>query len=203
MEMNSDPPADLSWRDNVYTIPNVISILRLGAVPVFVWLLLGEERRMAAAILLGVLGATDWVDGWVARRFNQVSELGKILDPTADRVMFLVAIFSMLLDGSVPIWFGVLTLIREAVVAIAALILAGLGARALDVTWLGKTSSFGLMFVFPLFLLSAAVTGTQSEVYEILAYVIGVPSLALHYYAAFGYIPLARNALKLHRDSLS
>ena len=202
MEAKPDSTSEPNWRDNVYTIPNVISIARLGAVPIFVWLLLGEERRLAAAILLGVLGATDWVDGWVARRFNQTSELGKILDPTADRVMFLVAIFSMLLDNSVPVWFGVLTLIRESVVAIAALILAGFGAKALDVTWLGKTSSFGLMFAFPLFLLSAATTGAQSDVYEVVAYCIGLPSLLLHYYAAFGYIPLARNALKLHRDSL-
>tara|TARA_B100000131_G_scaffold237154_1_gene229207 strand:- start:44 stop:655 length:612 start_codon:yes stop_codon:yes gene_type:complete len=202
MEENFDSAEDENWRSNIYTIPNFISVGRLGAVPVFVWLLLGEERRLAAAILLGTLGATDWVDGWVARKFNQVSELGKILDPTADRIMFLVAIFSMLIDGSVPIWFGVLTLIRESVVAIAALILAGLGAKALQVTWLGKTSSFGLMFVFPLYLLSAATTGIQSGIYEILAYCIGVPSLILHYYAAFGYIPLARNALNLHRESL-
>ena len=171
-------------------------------MPIFVWLLLGEERRLTAAILLGVLGATDWIDGWIARRFDQASDLGKILDPTADRVMFLVAVFSMLIDGSVPIWFGVLTLVRESIVAIAALILAGLGAKALDVTWLGKTSSFGLMFTFPFFLISAGTVGTHSEVWEIISYSIGAPSLLLHYFAAIGYIPLARYALKEHRESL-
>ena len=98
------------WRDNALTIPNLISILRLAAVPVFVWLLMGQNRPLAAAALLGILGATDWVDGWVARRFDQVSELGKVLDPTADRIMFLVAVFTMMIDGSVPIWFGILTL---------------------------------------------------------------------------------------------
>ena len=202
MEANNDSSSNLNWKDNVCTVPNVISFARLGAVPIFVWLLLGQERRLAAALLLGILGATDWVDGWIARRFNQVSDLGKILDPTADRVMFLVAIFSMLLDGSVPLWFGVITLIRESVVAIAALILAGLGAKALEVTWLGKTSSFGLMFVFPFFLISAGTIGTQSVVWEVIAYSIGIPSLILHYYAAFGYIPLARKALSLHKESL-
>lgn len=203
MEIDNDSSNGLGWRDNVLTVPNVISILRLGAVPIFVWLLLGKDQPLAAAILLSVLGATDWVDGWVARKYDQVSELGKILDPTADRVMFLVAVFSMLLDGSVPLLFGILTLVRESVVAISALILAGFGARSLDVTWYGKTSSFGLMFAFPLFLFAAALTGTQSDVYTILAYTIGIPSLVLHYYAAFGYIPLARNALKTHRESLS
>jgi len=190
------------WRDNAFTVPNLISILRLAAVPVFVWLLIGENRPLAAAALLGVLGATDWVDGWIARRFNQVSELGKVLDPTADRIMFLVAVFTMMIDESVAIWFGVLTLIREGVVAIAALILGALGARALKVTWVGKTSSFGLMFAFPLFLLSTAVDGGQSTTYEVIAYVIGVPSLALHYVAAFGYIPLAITALKEEREEM-
>ena len=131
------------WRDNALTIPNLISILRLAAVPVFVWLLMGQNRPLAAAALLGILGATDWVDGWVARRFDQVSELGKVLDPTADRIMFLVAVFTMMIDGSVPIWFGILTLVREGVVAIAALVLGALGARALKVTWAGKTRVLG------------------------------------------------------------
>ena len=190
------------WRDNAFTVPNLISILRLAAVPVFVWLLIGENRPLAAAALLGILGATDWVDGWIARRFNQVSELGKVLDPTADRIMFLVAVFTMIIDESVAVWFGILTLVREGVVAIAALILGALGARALKVTWVGKTSSFGLMFAFPLFLLSTAVDGGQSTTYEVIAYVIGVQSLALHYIAAFGYIPLAITALREEREEM-
>ena len=190
------------WRDNAFTVPNLISILRLAAVPVFVWLLIGENRPLAAAALLGILGATDWVDGWIARRFNQVSELGKVLDPTADRIMFLVAVFTMIIDESVAVWFGILTLVREGGVAIAALILGALGARALKVTWVGKTSSFGLMFAFPLFLLSTAVDGGQSTTYEVIAYVIGVPSLALHYIAAFGYIPLAITALREEREEM-
>ena len=190
------------WRDNAFTVPNLISILRLAAVPVFVWLLIGENRPLAAAALLGILGATDWVDGWIARRFNQVSELGKVLDPTADRIMFLVAVFTMIIDESVAVWFGILTLVREGVVAIAALILGALGARALKVTWVGKTSSFGLMFAFPLFLLSTAVDGGQSTTYEVIAYVIGVPSLALHYIAAFGYMPLAITALREEREEM-
>ena len=190
------------WRDNAFTVPNLISILRLAAVPVFVWLLIGENRPLAAAALLGILGATDWVDGWIARRFNQVSELGKVLDPTADRIMFLVAVFTMIIDESVAVWFGILTLVREGVVAIAALILGALGARALKVTWVGKTSSFGLMFAFPLFLLSTAVDGGQSTTYEVIAYVIGVPSLALHYIAPFVYIPLAITALREEREEM-
>ncbi|MGI9610286.1 MAG: CDP-alcohol phosphatidyltransferase family protein [Acidimicrobiia bacterium] len=184
-----------TWKDEVFTWANLVSVLRLAAVPVFVWLLLGEERRLAAAGLLAVIGATDWIDGYLARRFNQVSEVGKILDPTADRLLFLVAIVAMIIDESVPLWFAVATLLREVVVALAAIVLGIMGARRIDVTWWGKTSTFGLMFAFPLFLASHTGVGWAGFA-EVAAYAIGVPSLILHYYAGFSYIPLAINALR-------
>ncbi len=184
-----------SWRDEILTLPNLISLGRLACIPIFVWLLLGQERRLAAAILLAVLGATDWVDGWIARRFDQVSDLGKLLDPTADRLMFLVAIVVMMIDRSVPIGFAVATLAREAVVSVLALILGALGARRIDVTWWGKTSTFGLMFAFPLFLAGHADISWAGTA-EVAAWVIGIPSLVLHYYAAAGYVPLASAALR-------
>lgn len=192
--MTETSKAQPTWRDEVFTWANLVSLMRLACIPVFVWLLLGEERRLAAAWLLAALGATDWLDGWLARRFDQVSEVGKILDPTADRLMFLAAIGSLIIDGSVPLWFAVATLAREVVVSIAALILAGLGARRIDVTRLGKTSTFGLMVAFPLFLVSH--TGVfWADAAELVAYVVGVPSLVMHYYAAWEYIPLALTAL--------
>ena len=85
-------------------MPNLISVGRLACIPVFLWLLFSVQDRWAAALLLGALGATDWIDGYIARRFDQVSELGKILDPTADRLMLLVGIFAIWIDGSVPTW---------------------------------------------------------------------------------------------------
>ena len=94
------------------TIPNVISLARLLCVPVFLWLLFGVERRVAAFVLLALLGATDWVDGWIARHFDQGSEVGKVLDPTADRVLLFAAVAALLVDGSVPLWVGVLVLVR-------------------------------------------------------------------------------------------
>ncbi len=182
-------------REQLFTWANLVSILRLACVPLFVWLLLAEERRLAAAGLLAFVGATDWVDGYLARRLNQVSDVGKILDPTADRVLFLVAIVAMLIDGSVPVWFGVATLVREVVVSLAAIVLGILGARRIDVTWWGKTSTFGLMFAFPLFLVgNTDVFWAQAA--EVAAYAIVVPSLVLHYYAVFGYVPLALRALR-------
>lgn len=186
---------EATWRDGLLTWANLVSIVRLGCIPVFVWLLLSQDRRLAAAILLAVLGATDWVDGWLARRLDQVSELGKILDPTADRLMFLAAIGSMMIDGSVPLWFAIAALAREAVVSATALLLGALGAERIDVTQLGKTSTFGLMVTFPLFLVSYTDV-FWADAAQVLAYTIGIPSLLLHYYAAFGYIPLAFDALR-------
>jgi cardiolipin synthase len=188
-----------NWRQELATWPNLISLLRLAAIPIFVWLLLGREDRASAAWLLAFLGATDWIDGWIARRFDQVSEIGKILDPTADRLMFLVAIASMMIDGSVPLWFAWAALAREAVVSVTAVVLGLLGARRIDVTWWGKTSTFGLMFAFPLFLASYADLSWSSAA-EVLAWVIGIPSLILHYYAAAGYVPLAREAIRAGRS---
>ena len=83
----------------IWTIPNLISVVRLACVPVFLWLLWGEDEPIAAAVLLAVLGATDWVDGYIARHFDQGSELGKILDPIADRVLLVAAAVALLVDG--------------------------------------------------------------------------------------------------------
>ena len=98
--------------DRVVTVPNGITLVRLVCIPLFVWLLFGAHRQIAAAVLLGVLGATDWVDGYVARRFHQVSTAGKVLDPLADRLLVATAIISTAVYGAVPWWFAGLTLAR-------------------------------------------------------------------------------------------
>src|SRR5713101_5644423 len=104
-----------SARSRVLTVPNLISLARLLCVPVFLWMLWEPHpARRGAAILLAVLGATDWVDGWIARHFDQGSELGKVLDPVADRVLLLTGGVALLIDGSVPVVVGVAILAREA-----------------------------------------------------------------------------------------
>ncbi|HAM00648.1 MAG TPA: CDP-diacylglycerol--glycerol-3-phosphate 3-phosphatidyltransferase, partial [Acidimicrobiaceae bacterium] len=142
-------PADEEALGRVLTVPNLVTAVRLACVPVFVWLLFGAHRQVAAAILLAVLGATDWVDGYVARHFHQVSTLGKVIDPVADRVLVLTSVSSIIVVGAVPLWFGVGTVAREAVVSAAVLLLAALGAERIDVLWVGKAGTFGLMFAYP------------------------------------------------------
>lgn len=194
---STDASSDhVEWRP--FTVPNAITFVRLLCVPVFVWLLFARDDRAAAAILLAALGSTDWVDGWFARRFDQVSEFGKILDPSADRLMMITAVVSTWIDGSVPWWFALLTVVREGLVTLAALGLGVLGVERFDVTWWGKTGTFFLMFAYPL-LLGGASTVAGADILRILGWICGVPGLAISWYAGFGYVPIARQALRDRR----
>ena len=178
----------------VLTVPNVITAVRLACVPLFVWLLFGAHRQTAAAVLLGVLGATDWIDGFAARRWHQVSTLGKILDPVADRVLVLTGVSCVIVQGAVPLWFGLTTVAREVLVSAAVLLLAGLGSERIDVLWVGKAGTFGLMFAYPAFLLAHGTAGWQQPI-EVFAWVCGVAGLALAWVAAAAYVPRSRQAL--------
>lgn len=184
--------------DRVLTVPNVVSAVRLACIPVFVWLLFGAEDRATAAYLLAVLGATDWVDGYVARHFHQVSTVGKVLDPVADRLLLLVGVVGIAVDGAVPLAVAALTLAREAFVAVVALALAAAGARRIDVSWFGKAGTFGQMVAYPLFLVSADPIG-WADTARTLAWVAVVPALALSYVSVAAYLPAARGALAARR----
>jgi cardiolipin synthase (CMP-forming) len=180
------------------TIPNLLSLLRLLCVPLFLWLLFGKAGhagRYPAALLLGGLGATDWVDGYIARHFNQVSTLGKILDPTADRLLLGVGVIGILVDGSVPTWIAITVIAREALVSAVAIGLAIAGAKRIDVQWAGKAGTFGLMFAFPFFLMGHDQGFSLHSTAEFLAWCCAVPGLVLGWYAAITYVPLARRAL--------
>lgn len=181
--------------DRILTVPNLVSLGRLACVPIFLWLLFGRHDRAGAAYLLGALGATDWVDGWLARRFGQVSTVGKVLDPTADRVLLGVGVAAILADGAVPAWLGWTVVTREALVSAAVLVLAAAGAARIDVAWVGKAGTFGLMWAFPLFLVSHAPVSWDGTA-RVLAWVFAVPGLALSLYAAVAYLPRCRVALR-------
>lgn len=178
----------------ILTIPNVISAARLVAVPLFLWLLFVQEERFQAAVVLGVLGATDWVDGVIARRFHQVSNLGKILDPTADRIVLGVGVIAILIDGSVPRWLAGLVIAREVAISLAVVALALAGAPRIDVQWVGKAGTFANFFAFPFFLASGADI-SWAGLARGAAWFFAVPGLVLSYYAAVTYVPLAKRAL--------
>ena len=195
LEHTDDP------EDRVLTLPNIVTVVRLGLLPVFVYLLLihHPRERYAAAWVLAVMGSTDWVDGYLARHLHQVSKLGKILDPIADRLLLIGGVGAILYDGSVPTWVAVVALTREALVTVTVLALAALGAKRIDVTWWGKAGTFGLMVAFPLFLCGHSSAGWRGPA-ENLAWVAAIPGMLLGIYSLVLYIPIAREALAAGRD---
>jgi cardiolipin synthase len=186
--------ADAS-EDRVLTVPNLITVIRLSCLPVFVWLLFGRDDRGTAALLLAALGITDWVDGYIARRWHQVSTVGKVLDPVADRLLFFVGVGCIIIDDSVALWFAVAVLVRELLITAATLGLAALGGRRIDVTWFGKAGTFGLMVAFPSFLASHSEWVT-ADFFGVLGWLSGIPGLIFSWYSAVLYVPMGRQALR-------
>ncbi len=185
------PQHDEGRLDRVVTVPNAISLVRLACVPVFLWLLFGRENRLGAALLLGGLGATDWVDGYIARHFDQVSNLGKVLDPIADKVLLVVGMVAILVDGSVPPVIFWPAIAREVLVAVTTVALGALGARRIDVSWAGKCGTLLMMVAFPLFL-----WGHGSGPAYAVAWVVAVAGLIMAWYAAATYVRPALQALR-------
>ncbi len=188
-------PVDEPGLDRILTLPNVITLVRLACLPLFLWLLFDQEDRAAAAWLLAALGATDWVDGYIARRWHQVSTVGKVLDPVADRLLFFVGGGAIIIDGSIPLWVGIAVLVKEVAVSLATIGLALAGARRIDVTWWGKAGTFALMVAFPLFLMSHSDVG-WADLAGFLAWGWVLPGLVLAYIALALYVPLGLTALR-------
>ncbi len=181
--------------ERIWTVPNLLSVGRLGLVACSLWLLFGEGERIAAFAMLALAGITDFVDGYVARRFGQVTTLGKVLDPTADRVVLGATVVAIAVYGAVPAWLAVVVLVRELVVSLAVVLLAAAGAPRIDVLFVGKAGTFGLMCCFPLFLLADG-PGALAHGIAIATWVLLVPALALSLAAAVSYVPHARRALQ-------
>jgi cardiolipin synthase (CMP-forming) len=183
--------ADLS---RILTWPNAVTVVRLALIPVYVWLLFETSHQLAAGLLLGALGITDWIDGFLARRLHQVTTLGKVLDPVADRALVFTAVITVAIYGAVPWWFAIATLAREVIVTIAVLLLASMGAARIDVVWLGKAGTFGLMTAYPLLLMAHGPATWQSVLYDV-AWPIGWIGLLLAWSATIAYVRPARMAL--------
>ena len=139
--------------DRVATIPNALSVLRLLALPVFAWLVFARHEDGWAGLLLGVAGLSDNLDGFIARRFDQVSRLGQLLDPVVDRVQVIVALVVLVGHGALPWYLAAVLVLREAVLAVAVLVLRRRGFGSLPVHYLGKIGTFATVASLPLLLL--------------------------------------------------
>lgn len=129
----------------ILTIPNALSFVRIALIPVFVWLIVDRDTTFGGLLLFGAVVSTDWVDGAVARATGQVSELGKVLDPVADRLSIAAGLIALLARDAFPLWAALLILVRDTLILMVGLaLLAGKRAR-IDVRYIGKVATFCLM----------------------------------------------------------
>lgn len=146
----------------VLTLPNVLSFIRLLGVPVFLWLLLAEISDIWAVVVLAVGGATDWLDGYLARAWNQRSRLGQVLDPIADRLYILATLIGFVMRDIVPLWLLVVLAARDVVMALSlGMPLRRRGFASLPVHFMGKAATFLLLYAFPLVLLGEGTADWQ------------------------------------------
>ncbi len=192
--------APVPTSDRIWTIPNVISFVRLLGVPLFLYLLLGPEQDVAAVIVLAVGGTTDWVDGYVARRLGQASRLGELLDPFADRLYIVATLIGFTVREIVPLWLTAALLLRELVLGVALLVLRRHGYGPPPVHYVGKTGTFLLLAAFPVLLLAHAVPAAEAGASPIGG---GLAWWALGLYWAAAVLYLAQTAALLRADRSS
>jgi cardiolipin synthase len=205
----TEPMAD--WQDassRIFTLANVISVVRLMAIPVFLWLVIADEL-LPAFILLVAAVLTDFVDGMIARRMNQVTKLGQFLDPFADRLFIAATVVALAIQGVVPWWFVVAVMLRDALLGVGGIVMTRHGAGTLPVKWWGKAATFGLLFVLPLFLLSVIireyVSAPVGGILEDIAWPIALVAVVVYWIVGFSYlfdaIRIAKNATRESADS--
>jgi len=180
-------PAESVTIDRVWTIPNILSLLRLAGVPVFVYLLLGPEADGWAIAILMMAGVTDWADGKLARMLNQSSRLGALLDPAADRLYILATLIAFVIRDVVPIWVVAIILGRDVLVGLSLLVLRRHGFQALQVNYMGKAATFNLLYAFPLLLLAVGTSGI-AEVVAPVAYAFTAWGGVLYLISGIAYV---------------
>ncbi len=173
--------------DRIWTIPNLLSMLRLAGVPLFLWLLLGPQADGWALVVLAVSAITDWADGKLARLLNQYSRLGELLDPAADRLYIFATLIAFVIRGFIPWWVAALLIGRDLILALALPVLRRHGYGPLPVHYLGKAATFCLLYAFPLLLLAQG-TSTVARVALPIGYAFIVWGMVLYLWAGAIYI---------------
>ena len=175
----------------VLTAPNAISVARLAGVPVFLWLVLGPQADGWAVALLIVAGVSDWLDGVIARAWNQQSRLGQVLDPAADRLYIAATLVGLAIRGIIPWWLVALLVARELVLGAALLVLRRHGYGPLQVSLVGKTATLCLLYAFPLLFLGSHA-GPAALVARVAGWAFAIWGTALYWWAAVLYLEQTR-----------
>jgi cardiolipin synthase len=186
-------------RHGVLTIPNLLSVLRLLGVPLFLWLLLGPHADGWALLVLALSGMSDWADGVLARRLNQYSDLGALLDPLADRLYILATLVGLVLRHIIPLWLALVIVGRDLVLGVGLLLLNRRGIAPPQVHYLGKAATFCLLYAFPLLLLGAH-TGTLSAIARPMAWALTIWGTGLYLWAGGLYLLQTMQLLRRGRS---
>jgi cardiolipin synthase len=185
---------DLTRKERVWTVPNLLSVARLAGVPVFLWLVLGPEADAWALGLLMLSGFTDYLDGYLARKLDQMSALGEILDPVADRLYILAVVLALALRDIIPWWVAVILPLRDLLLWGLVPLLRTRGYSALPVHFLGKAATFNLLYAFPLLLLGDGV-GVIPTLADVFGWAFTIWGIGLYWWAGVLYAWQVRRLL--------
>jgi cardiolipin synthase (CMP-forming) len=173
--------------DRAWTLPNVLSFLRLAGAPLALWLILGPQADGLAVFVLALGGITDWLDGYLARAWHQTSRIGQMLDPIADRLYILAVLIGLALRRIIPWWLVVIVMGRDVLIALLIPVLKTRGYSSLPVHFLGKVATFSLLYAFPLVLLGSGQQGWLQLAW-VLGWAFAIWGTALYWYAGGLYI---------------
>jgi cardiolipin synthase (CMP-forming) len=171
----------------IWTVPNLLSASRLLGVPLFLWLMLGPHADGWALLVLALSGLTDWADGVLARRLNQLSRLGALLDPVVDRFYILAGLLGLVLRHILPWWLAAVLIGRDLVLLCTLPALKRRGLTGLPVHYLGKAATFNLLYAFPLLLLGSH-PGTLSHLAKPIAWAFTLWGTGLYLWAGGLYL---------------
>jgi len=181
--------------DRVLTLPNALSLLRLLAIPLFMWLALVPQEDGWAALTLALAGITGYLDGFLARRWNQISRVGQLLDPIADRLSTLAVLVVFLVRGVVPWWFVVLLLGRDLTLAVRMAALKRHGITGLPVNFVGKAATANLLLSFPLLMWGVSADSGLPLVARVVGWAFALWGAGLYVYSGLLYLRQARAVL--------
>jgi cardiolipin synthase len=179
------------------TIPNALTALRGLGVPLFIWLALDKQADGWAVIVLAIGGVTDYLDGKLARMWNQTSRFGELADPAIDRIYILATLIVLYLRDALPLWVIVVLLGRDLILALVTIVLTRKGLPHLQVTYIGKAATFNLLYAFPLLLL-ALTESSVGTVAFIFGWAFAIWGVALYTFTGVSYFRTALNAIRVH-----
>ena len=180
-----------------WTIPNALSGLRLLGVPIFFWLIVGPENDALALAILIVSSFTDWLDGYLARKLNQFSRLGELLDPLADRLYVVAALAALYIRDLLPIWVVVLLILRDVIMSMLLLYLKRIGITGLPVHFVGKAATMNLLYALPLVLMGT-FNGLVGQLAHVFGWAFLIWGITMYWYAGALYF---RQVFEMRRVS--